>query len=78
MRCPLKVAIARETKRKHFTHAPKGIYKKAFEKESRNVPGLGVPYEEPLKPEVTIDSGRLKPSQCAQKIFEVMVKNFFS
>lgn len=78
VRCPLKVAIQRETRRRHFTHAPKGIYRKALEKESRTVPGLGVPYEEPLNPEVTVDSSRLRPSQCAEKIFEAMVKNFFS
>jgi len=78
VRCPRKVAIQRETKRRHFTHAPDGIYKKALEKESRTVPGLGVPYEEPLKPEVTVDSDRLKPNQCAQEIFEAIVKNFLS
>lgn len=78
VRCPLNVAITREAKRKHFAHAPKRIYRKAFEKESQTVPGLGVPYEEPLSPEVTVDSSRLKPNQCAQKIFEAIGKNFLS
>jgi len=68
VRCPLDVAIQREMKRKHFAHSPKGIYKKAIGKESRTVPGIGVPYEEPLKPEVTVDSDKLTPVQCAQKI----------
>lgn len=78
VRCPLNVATAREAKRKQFTYAPKGIYRKALEKESQTVPGLGVPYEEPLSPEITVDSSRLKPNQCAQKIFEAIVRNLLS
>jgi len=40
----------------HYTHAPKGIFRKAIEKASRTVPGVGVPYEEHVKPEITVDS----------------------
>jgi len=76
VRCPLDVAIKREMKRKHYAHAPRGIYKKAIEKESRTVPGFGVPYEEPLKPEVTVDSDKLTPEQCAQKILDVLTQGF--
>jgi len=78
VRCPLDIAIQREMKRKHFTHAPRGIYKKAIEKESRTVPGIGVPYEEPLNPNVTVDSDKLTPKQCAQKILDALTKNFLS
>jgi len=76
VRCTLDVAVQREMKRRHFTHAPKGIYKKAIEKQSRTVPGVGVPYEEPLKPEVTVDSDKLTPTTCAKQIFETLSKLF--
>jgi len=78
VRCPLELAIEREKGRKHFTHAPKGIYKKAIEKESRTVPGVGVPYEEPVKPEVTVDSDKLPPMQCAKRIFETLGRLFLA
>lgn len=77
-RCALDIAIQREMKRKHYAHAPKGIYKKAFKKESLTVPGIGAPYEEPLKPEVAVDTDRLDPKQCAQRIFEAIKKYFLT
>lgn len=76
--CPLHIAIQRETERKHYAHAPRDIYKKALKKESRTVPGIGAPYEEPLKPEVTVDTDKLKPEQAAQKILETLTKKFLS
>ncbi len=78
VRCPLDIAIQREIKRKHYAHAPKGIYKKGMEKESQTVPGIGAPYEEPCEPEVTVDSDKLTPAQCAQKILEAITKKFLS
>jgi len=78
VRCPLDVAIGREKRRKHFTHAPKGIYRKAVEKQSRTVPGMDVPYEEPVKPEAIVDSDRLTPTQCAKQIFEALSKLFLT
>lgn len=76
IRCPLEICIQRETKRKEYAHAPKGIYKKAFTSGSTTVPGVGAPYEEPLQPEVTVDSDRLDPDQCAQKILKTLMKTF--
>ncbi len=76
VRCPLDMAIEREMKRKHYAHAPKGIYKKAIEEESRTVPGFGVPYEEPLRPEVTVDSDQLTPIQCAAEIFKTITRKW--
>ena len=69
VKCPLKVCIEREMHRKKTYGAPKGIYKKALSGKSFTVPGIGVPYETPLKPEVTIDSVKLKPDEAAEKIF---------
>lgn len=76
IRCPLEVCIQRETERKEYAYAPRDIYKKAFTGRSATVPGIGVPYEEPLNPEVTVDSGKLDPEQCAQKILEVLTEAF--
>jgi len=76
LRCPLEVCIQRETGRKEYAYAPKDIYKKAFTGESVSVPGVSVPYEEPLQPEVTVDSDKLDPDQCAQSILEALMKVF--
>jgi len=77
LRCPMEVCIQRESGRKEGAfYAPRDIYKKAFTGESATVPGVGVPYEEPLNPEVTVDSDRLSPEQSAQKIHEVLKEKF--
>jgi len=77
IRCPLEVCIERESRRKgRAYHAPEAVYKKAFTGESRTVPGIGVPYEEPLDPEVTVDSDKMSPEECAKKIFETMKGRF--
>lgn len=78
LKCPLKICIERESKRKSDPHhAPKDIYKKAMTGESRTVPGIGVPYEEPLNPEVMVDSNRLNPDECAERIVKVIIKRFY-
>jgi len=79
VKCPIEVCIKRESRRNIDSYgAPKNIYKKAFTGESRTVPGLGSPYEEPLNPEVTVDSNKLNPEECAEKILEAIVKKFVS
>lgn len=74
IRCPLDICIERESKRGITFHAPKDIYKKGVTGKSSTVPGLGVPYETPLKPEVTIDSERFSPEECAEKILTTLKK----
>lgn len=76
IRCPLEVCIKRETKRKEYAYAPKGVYKKAFTGRSVTVPGIGVPYEEPENPEVIVDSDKLDAEQCAHKILKTLLKTF--
>jgi len=76
LRCPLEVCIQREGRRGKTFYAPKGIYEKAFTGESATVPGLGVPYEEPLNPKVVVDSHKLDAGQCAQRILEVLLETF--
>ena len=77
LKCPLEVCIERESRRGKTFQAPKDIYKRAFKGEAPTVPGIGAPYEEPLHPEVTVDSEKLSPEECAQKIYETTTKAFY-
>lgn len=54
LKCPIKTCTERETSRKKTHDAPKDIYKKG--RAGWPVPGLQVPYEEPLNPELTIET----------------------
>ncbi len=38
---------------------PKGLYKKAREGEIENFTGISAPYEEPIKPDMTVNSNKL-------------------
>jgi len=77
IRCPLDVCIEREAKRGIDVYgAPRNIYAKAFSGESKTVPGLGAPYEEPINPEVTVDSDKLSPEECVEKILRVLMEKF--
>lgn len=74
IRCPLELCVKREAERGKPFYAPKSIYKKALTGESSTVPGMGAPYEEPLHPDVIVDSDKLNPRECAQKIFDSIKK----
>jgi adenylylsulfate kinase len=74
--CPLRICIMREETRKISSKAPRGIYRKAERKESLTVPGVGVPYENPLKPEVAVNSNELTPDESAQRILEKILQKF--
>lgn len=79
VRCPLEICIERESERKEGVfHSPRGVYKKAFTGESATVPGIGAPYEEPLKPEVTVDSDKLTSKECAERILKKILELFYS
>jgi adenylylsulfate kinase len=63
IRCPLEVCMARD---------PKGIYRKASMGETATAPGVQDVYEEPLSPEVIIDSDKVGPQKGAERIVEKM------
>ncbi len=42
----------------------KGLYQKAFAGEITGFTGVDDPYEEPLEPEVVVDTERLSPREC--------------
>jgi adenylylsulfate kinase len=76
LQCPLEVCIQREADRDKTHYAPKQIYAQAREGKAPIVPGMGQPYEPPLRPETAIDTVKHKPEESARKIFEAMLKHF--
>jgi len=76
LRCPLEICIERERRRKRRLGAPKGIYQKGFDRRSRTVPGLGVPYEEPLNPEVIVDTDKLSREDASARILATLSTKF--
>jgi adenylylsulfate kinase len=74
--CPLETCMARERKRK-AEHAPSAIYQKAEEEEA-TVPGVNVPYEAPLQPEVLVDSERMSVEESAEKVVAFILERFVS
>ena len=53
---------------------PKGLYKKAVRGEIKNFTGISDPYEEPENPEVIVDTEKMDPEQCVQKILEKLTE----
>ncbi|MFP3985369.1 MAG: adenylyl-sulfate kinase [Candidatus Bathyarchaeia archaeon] len=76
LECPLEVCIQRETKRENTHMAPRDIYRKAEEGEAPTVPGVSAPYEEPMNPEVKIDTSKVSAEKCAQKILDATQQSF--
>ncbi len=59
VKCPLDVLSERDVK---------GLYKKAFAGEITNFTGVQDPYEEPLSPELVVDTSSQTPDQSATLI----------
>jgi len=66
--CPLDVCMERETRRGESFSAPRQIYTRALEGKALNVPGVGQPYEEPSAPDLVLDTTKLSPETCAERI----------
>ena len=60
---PLEVAEQRD---------PKGLYKKARAGEIKEFTGISAPYEEPINPELTIDTSKLDLEQSRDKVIEYL------
>lgn len=71
LECPVEICTEREAERKTTYQAPKQIYFKVLEGKAPTVPGVGQPYEPPLKPEITIDTTKHTPEESAQKILNI-------
>jgi adenylylsulfate kinase len=66
LKCPIEECIARERQRQELRQAPRDIYKKGL--EGWPVPGLNVPYEEPLSPEIIIDTKQTSIQEAVKQI----------
>lgn len=75
LKCPQDVAISREKKRLDTRGAPKKIYKKAEEGEAKTVPGVQTAYEEPINPDLVVNTVELEPTESARKIYQTLLKH---
>ncbi|MCK7470026.1 MAG: adenylyl-sulfate kinase [Desulfomicrobium escambiense] len=71
LRCPLDVCMAREVSRKDRHDAPPGLYRKGM--DGAPVPGLQVPYEEPLNAELVIETDEVSIDDAG-----VLIKRFIT
>lgn len=65
--CPLEICMQRDRK---------GTYQRGRRGESSTVPGLQVPYEAPLHPELRIDTTLVQPADAARRILDFVTKRF--
>ncbi len=50
----------------------KGLYKKARSGEIPEFTGISSPYEEPVNPEISVNTGELSLEDCAKKVIECL------
>jgi len=70
LKCPLEICMKREEARLNTHRAPKKIYEKG--KKGWPVPGVKVPYEKPLHPEIIIDTEMESPEEAARRITRIL------
>jgi adenylylsulfate kinase len=63
VKVPIKIAEERD---------PKGLYKKARSGEIKEFTGISAPYEEPLNPELVIDTSELDVKQSAERVLSYL------
>lgn len=63
VKVPLEVAEERD---------PKGLYKKARAGEIKEFTGIDAPYEEPLNPELLVDTSKLSLEESAQMVVDYL------
>ncbi|MDD8031294.1 MAG: adenylyl-sulfate kinase [Acidobacteriota bacterium] len=64
-KCPLEVCIARDVK---------GMYQKALRGEIKEFTGVSDPYEEPLNPELVLETYQESLDESAQRIIDFLKK----
>ncbi len=74
LRCPLALCQIRERQRP-VGHAPVGIYARAG-RPGATVPGVDVPYEEALAPELVVDTEVETPDSAAARIVRLITLRF--
>lgn len=66
VQCPLVVCEQRD---------PKGLYKKARAGEIKYFTGIDSPYEEPVHPEVVLETNKLSLDECVERIMTCIEKS---
>lgn len=66
VKCPLDVCEQRDVK---------GLYKKARSGEIKHFTGIASPYEEPDRPEITIDTSKINIEESVNKIISYLLKH---
>jgi len=72
IRAPLEVCMDREEKR-DAAFSPKGIYRRAGRRDA-TIPGVDVPYEEPISPEILVDAARSSPLESSSHIADRIIE----
>ena len=67
-KCPLEIVEKRDVK---------GLYKKARSGEIPQFTGVSDPYEEPVNPEITVETSKETPEESANKILNWLKENGF-
>jgi 3'-phosphoadenosine 5'-phosphosulfate synthase len=65
VKCDLDTLIERD---------PKGLYSKALRGEIQNFTGISDPYEEPVSPELTVETDRETEEESVQKILQALAE----
>ncbi len=82
IKCPLEICMAREAARQDNL-VIRDLYKNALERRQRGettteglgqMVGVDVPYEEPDRPDLIIDSDKVEPQEAAELIFQKLIK----
>jgi len=68
VRCPVEVCMRRDRK---------GLYKMALEGKIKSLPGLQAPYEEPLEPDVVVDTSSMGPEECVEAVLKKVLQRFY-
>ena len=68
VKCPLEVVEKRDVK---------GLYKKARTGEIKQFTGISDPYEEPLNPEIIVETNKENPEESANRILDWLRKKGF-
>lgn len=63
VKCDLEICEARDTK---------GLYKKARAGQVKEFTGISAPYEEPITPELVVDTGKEDLDACVEKVLNVL------
>ncbi|GGH63972.1 adenylyl-sulfate kinase [Paenibacillus silvae] len=67
VKCPVEVCIKRD---------PKGLYEKAIRGEITNFTGISAPYEEPVNPELILDTNKNSFHDCINIVVDyLLIKN---